>query len=302
MRSLIVALVALLTNAATACGQALGEQRPPQDRLYASESAWAPKTALAQEKALADALAALAPQRPGVRDVYVLAAGLWSDNVFINEAGEGAKVLASRFGAEGRTLVLANGALESRGYPAATPAFFNRALGRLGETLDPEEDVLVLFVTSHGAQGRGAIFHEPGRLQGALPPAGLSAALRDAGLRRRIVIVSACFAGEYVTPLADADTIVLTAAAPDRTSFGCEAERSWTWFGDAFINTALRGRSPLLQAFETAKLTIKGWEAREGHKPSLPASHVGAELAKLLPELDRALSRPAAPSATAAAR
>jgi hypothetical protein len=30
--------------------------------------------------------------------------------------------------------------------------------------------------------------------------------------------------------------VVLTAAAADKTSFGCEPSRDWTFFGDALFN------------------------------------------------------------------
>jgi hypothetical protein len=62
---------------------------------------------LAEHRRSTKALAALAPQRKGVVDAYVVSIGLDSDPVFGREAREAGKVLSRRFDAAGRTLVLA---------------------------------------------------------------------------------------------------------------------------------------------------------------------------------------------------
>lgn len=290
MRFLRIPVLALLL---LTLGNAQAQVKPRTDRIQSSENVLSPAEIAAEDAVFAKAIAALAPQRAGQRDVYVLAAGLWDDHVFLNEAQQSAKVLAARFGAEGRTLVLAQGALaREAGLPAATPALFNRALGMLGALMDRDQDVLVLFVTSHGAQGQGAVFQESGRLQAALSPGALAASLREVGPAHRIIIVSACFAGQYGAPLANAKTIVLTASAPDRSSFGCEPERDWTWFGEAFFNVALRGRLSLLDAFEQAKATVQGWEIRENQRASKPAAFVGEEMKAVLAQIEKPIQRP----------
>jgi hypothetical protein len=58
--------------------------------------------------------------------------------------------------------------------------------------------------------------------------------LREAGIRWKVVVVSACYSGTFVEPLADNHTIVITAASRSRTSFGCSDERHLTYFGEAF--------------------------------------------------------------------
>ena len=53
---------------------------------------------------------------------------------------------------------------------------------------------LLLFLTAHGNRDRTLALHMPERFDAVLTPAQLRAALDAAGVRNRLVIVSACFA------------------------------------------------------------------------------------------------------------
>jgi hypothetical protein len=98
-------------------------------------------------------------------------------------------------------------------------------------------------------------------MEGALRPMQLRNALQQANIRNKLVIVSACFSGHFIPPfLSDPGAMVLTAAAADKTSFGCEPSRDWTYFGDALFNHALRGGAGLFDAFNEATTLIAGWE------------------------------------------
>ena len=81
------------------------------------------------------------------------------------------------------------------------------------------------------------------------------ALLSASGAKYKVVIVSACYSGIF-TPLADADTLVITAASATRSSFGCKDGNVWTYFGEAFFANALRRTSSLTDAFETARAII----------------------------------------------
>lgn len=280
-------VLAILALALVETVRPAAAQAPPANQAAVYEIAQGPEAALAQHRSFSEAIAGLAPGRPGVRDVYVLAAGLWGDPVFQNEAREGGQILTKRFGDLSRSLLLLNGPEPGRaGAPAATPANLNAALAAIGEAMNGAEDVLILFLTSHGAQ-QGASFQDGDRLRGVLPPKALGAALEDAGIETRVVIVSACYSGVYVPAVASPRTAVFTAAASDRTSFGCEPENAWTWFGDAFLNIALRNGAGLTKAFELARATIQGWETRQRERPSQPQSAIGAEIAPILSELGK---------------
>jgi hypothetical protein len=86
----------------------------------------------------------------------------------------------------------------------------------------------------------------------------------------------------FTKALASENSIVLTAADENSTSFGCSNERDWTYFGDAFFNQSLAEGVSLEKAFEDAKLKISKWEARDEVPPSSPQGHFGASISAKL--------------------
>ncbi|MEZ5938346.1 MAG: C13 family peptidase [Hyphomonadaceae bacterium] len=272
---------------------------PFRGNFGAIEAALPPAEAARQAELMAKSLEAIAPERKGVTDTYVLAASLWSDPVFEREASEGAKILARRFDAEDRTIILSAGTGGvSRTYPVANPNNINAAIGKIGATINPDEDLVVVFITSHGSPDGSVAMQEFNRLGGALRPHHLRNALNAAGVKKRVVIVSACFSGHFILPFYDDNSLVLTAAAADRSSFGCTPENEWTYFGDALFNHALRSGEPLVQAFDTSLGLINKWEdklvadydampsAQKAKSPrpvpSNPQKHVGEAVAPLV--------------------
>ena len=206
----------------------------------------------------------------------VVALGLWSDQgVFLSEAGRAAKIIAARYGHGGRVIVLSN----SRRSFAAGPAGMVRAIRSAERGLDPERDVLFLVLTSHGSpQG---IAEKGGGQEGLLAPDMLASILRESHVRQKVVVVSSCYAGIF-TALSDPDTLVITAADATHPSFGCQAGATWTYFGDAFFNQAVRrgeaSAGSLRQAFTEASAIVRARELSQGFEPSNPQIAGGAHV------------------------
>jgi hypothetical protein len=221
----------------------------------------------------------LAPQRPGTVDAYILSFGLWGpQSVFESEAKGAARVLAARLDGEGRTIVRFNG---KRRFGARPPDLI-AAADAVGRVLDPAEDVAVLVLTSHGTPQGVAI--AAGKDQRLLSPDVARALLDRTRARYRILIVSACYSGVFAQALADPRTLVVTAAAATKPSFGCRDGATWTYFGDAFFNQALKSEATLPAAFSRARALVTERERREGFDPSEPQIAGGAEvLARLNP-------------------
>jgi hypothetical protein len=232
------------------------------------------------------ALATLQPQRPGTVDAYVVVAALDADPVFGREAREAGRVLARRFDAQGRTLVLANDEGTDKADAAATPDGLARALTSIASLMDRREDVLVLYTTSHGSPHAGLNFRDPARGAAIIAPAQLAAMLDGPGIKNRLVILQACFSGQFVPALAAPRTVVATASSSMNSSFGCAAGNDWTFFGYAFINEAMRQPDTFVRQFRRAFVTIFGWEQHLDYKPSSPQISIGSDTAGWLAALD----------------
>lgn len=235
---------------------------------------------------LAQALAALQAQRPGVVDAYVVVIALDSDPVFNREAREAGRVLARRFDAAGRTVVLAADEGTDKGQAIGSPLNLAAALGRVAELMDEQEDVLVLYSTSHGTPRAGLNYRDLARGSAVITPEQLSAQLAERKFQNRLIILQACFAGQFVPALAAPRSVVVTAASAMRSSFGCTAENDWTFFGHALVNQALRQPDSFVRQFRRAFVTIYGWEKKLGIEPSDPQISVGKDAAGWLAALD----------------
>ncbi len=219
----------------------------------------------------------LEPQRPGIVDAYILSFGLWGpQSVFESEAKGAARVLEAALDARGRSIVRFNG---KRRFGARPETLFAAAKA-VGAVLDAEEDVAVVLITSHGLpEGVGLVM---GRDQRLVTPEDVRRLLAATGARHRVLIVSACYSGVFAKALADERTLVITAAAPDKPSFGCQDGATWTYFGEAFFAQALRDERRLDAAFAKARDLVTAREKREGFDPSNPQIAGGAAvLAKL---------------------
>ncbi|WP_375250827.1 C13 family peptidase [Sphingomonas sp.] len=250
---------------------------------------------LAEHRRLSAALQSLAPERKGTVDAYVIVAALDSDPVFGREARATAAVLTRRYGAQGRSIVLAgsDGQRDSL-LPMGTPASLDMALARVAEVMNPAEDVLILYTTSHGA-GFGLYYNDGDQGYGAISPARLWSQLSTLGIRNRLILISACYSGVFVPILSSDTTAIVTASSAERSSFGCQADNDWTFFGDALVNHALRQPVPLPRAVEQARTTIAGWESDARLTPSEPQVAIGAGAERWLALLERHLPAGAAP-------
>jgi Peptidase C13 family len=247
---------------------------------------------LAQPERLDAALSALESRRPGQANVFVLGVSGWgSQQVFARELNQSLAILDQRFSTAGRTIRLANNADDQDSHPLATIQNLASALRGLAARMDRENDVLLITMTSHGSQNGFALQNE-GLVRRVLHPEALKAMLDRAGIRNRVVLVSACYSGAFVPVLADENTAVITASAADRSSFGCSDHRNWTYFGEAFFEHGLRGGETLAAAFGTARELVTKWESEQKLTPSRPQIHIGARLQQRLPTVIGALPSP----------
>jgi tetratricopeptide (TPR) repeat protein len=220
------------------------------------------------------ALPALAAEsKPQVR---IVSFGLFGDqDVFESEAKGAAQIAAGRFGGAAAAI-----RFNSKTREDATAETLAATLQATGMGMDADHDILLVILTSHGSRA-GIAVKTPSR-EAILSPLDLVIMLEATHVRHRIVVISACFSGVFIPPLADPDTLVITAADAEHTSFGCRNGNAWTFFGDAFFNMALRRTGNLRDAFAQASAAIRKREIQNHFEPSNPQMAGGENVERIL--------------------
>lgn len=237
-----------------------------------------------QQQQMLDAeMVKLRPQTPFTTDIYFVGMAAYAEqDVFMREVLAVRDIVVRRLGLAGRTLTLINNRETVDSYPLANRHNLARVAAGLGHVMDVDDDVAVLFLTSHG--------YEDSSLAVEFGPLGLNdiyaedirSSFDQAGIRYRVIIISACYSGGFIEGLKSPDSIVITASARDRASFGCSAERDWTYFGEAYFNDALNHTTDFVAAFDEAAAAIATRERREMKEASSPQIWVGDNIARHL--------------------
>lgn len=225
------------------------------------------------------------------RVFFVGFAGVARQRVFAEEIKFGEKIVASRFNVKDRQLLLLNDRRDLTTFPIGTVTSLTYGLKLVGQRMDPNRDILFLALSSHGsADPLLSVSNGSLGLQ-QLTGEDLSAALQASGIKRRIIVISACHAAAFIPHLKNPDTIIIAAAAADKTSFGCSDDRDLTYFGEAFYRDALPKAQNLEDAFRLAKEAIALRETQEHQKASEPEAYFGGELQRVLDANPMAPSR-----------
>lgn len=234
--------------------------------------------------------AAVKPERPGVVDLYSITyAPYGDDEVFLRESSMINDVLEERFNAAGHMQELVSHPATLERLPWASLENLERAINRAADLMNPDEDVLFIYLTSHGAQdGELAASLWPLQMD-ALTPQTLSLWLDKAGIKYRVIVVSACYSGSWIAPLQNDNTLIMTAADATHTSFGCGSGSELTFFGRAVFDEALRETYSFEEAFQRALPVIRERERQagkvDGH--SNPQIYVGEHIKPVLRALQQ---------------
>ena len=166
-------------------------------------------------------------------------------------------------------------------HDGARPATLDNVLDAVASMGPAAGQGCFVFATSHGARGYGLVLTaEDGRE--ALSPAALDRALvRGCGNAPTVVVVSGCFTGIFAQPpMTRANRVVLTAARPDRTSFGCGAGRAYTVYDRCLLDIWDAGGT-WRHAYDVIRRCVASEERRGRFTPSEPQAWFGAAVAAL---------------------
>jgi hypothetical protein len=215
---------------------------------------------------------------------FVGFAGVASQRVFAEEIKLGAKIVGTRFKVKDRQLLLLNDRRDLTTFPIATVTSLAYGLKLIGQKMNPDRDILFLAFSSHGSSDPELSVSISALDLQSLTGEDLNAALQASGIKRRVIVISACHAGSFIPPLKNPNTIIITAAAAEKTSFGCSDARDLTYLGEAFYRDALPKARTLQDAFTQAKAAIALRETQEHQKASDPQAYFGDSLERVLAE------------------
>jgi hypothetical protein len=257
----------------------------------------------AQPRLLERELAALKPSAKRAIGMYFVgAAGYADQDVFMNEVLFVSELFKNRFATDGHSVVLINNPKTAAERPIASATSLALAFKRIAAVMDSNKDVLFLYLSSHGSPDHKFALDFGAMQFNDLDPQRLRQILDESGIRRRVIVVSACYSGAFIDALKNPDTLVITASAADKNSFGCSNEADFTYFGKAYFDDALGKTDSFIDAFALARPLIAAREKKEHFDPSDPRISVGARIRPVLDEFARqragarvAISGPAAP-------
>ena len=250
-----------------------------QGKLDALNPASEPVLA-AQDFIMDRVLDELEDERPGVTDLYFV--GFAPDSRrpgFVADVDAAQRAMDERWHTKGRSVALVNSPLTVAERPFATITHLRQVLLEIGDTIDADDDVVMLYLAgSSGADHTLAAINPPLELVG-LSPQGLKELLDAAGIRWRIVVVSTCYAGAWVDALKDDETAVIASSSANVRGSDCAGGISPTSFGEAFFTQGMRRNDGLAVAFDVAKRDLARSRAPE------PVMAIGGSIAEHLKKL-----------------
>ena len=237
----------------------------------------------AQPRMVRDSLARLSPRVAGKPNLYLLTlAGDGGEDVFRNEAEYAAQLFSTRFGPTAHSLVLENNPATLTTHPLASWSNLEAALGGLEQIMQPDQDILLLYVTSHGSEDHFLLVQMDPLPLDQIGAQDLAGILAMHHFKWKVLVINACYSGGFVPPLRGPGTMVLTAARSDRSSFGCGSESDITYFGHAWLEDALNHTDNFVDAFKRASSEIATWEKQDKLTPSEPQLDIGSGIEQQL--------------------
>lgn len=219
------------------------------------------------------ALRKLKPPAEDAINLYFLAvAGDGTQEVFRREVDFVRAQFDARFGTRGHTVTLINSRNTVGAAPMATVTSIRKAVSAIAAKMDKERDILFMYLTSHGSKEGTVSLDLEGMRFPDLSAKELASVMKASGIRWKVVVISACYAGSFMEPLKDSGTLVIAAARADRRSFGCADENDFTYFGRAFFKESLPSADSFEDAFAKATHLIKEWEDRDNTERTAASS------------------------------
>jgi len=225
----------------------------------------------------------LQASHPDIPNMYFLGiAGDGTQGVFRREVLYVKEYFDKHYATEGRSMALINGDKTFATHPLATTTSIALTLDAMADRMDSNKDILFVYLSSHGSQDFQLSLNQHSIRLKDLSAENLASMLKDLPVRWKVIVVSSCYSGGFIPALKDNYTLIITAASPDKTSFGCSDRNEFTYFGEAYFKDALPAADNFLDAFTLARAIVAEREASEGFESSKPLIYKPSRIVKQL--------------------
>jgi hypothetical protein len=225
------------------------------------------------------ALDSLQASNPDKIELYSLVvAGYGTEEVFRRESKFIENLFTSQYGNRATAIYLANSQRSLAEHPLATRTSISAAIARIAERMDKEQDIFFLYITTHGSKNKTLSLNHNGLALRDIDAKWLGDLLKATGIKHRVVVLSACYSGGFIDEIKDAQSLIMTAAAADKTSFGCADDSLFTYFGKAYFKESLKPGVDFESAFFKAKKLVTVWEKEKKITQSNPQIHSNAQV------------------------
>jgi len=240
-----------------------------------------------QNKLLETAIGNVLPtEKDKINLYFVGVGGDGKQDVFYKEVSTVQTIFDHSFDTAQRSVILANNLKSIDEAALATTQSLTEVLQGLDQKMDVENDILFLFLTSHGSKDHRFVLDQQGMELADLSAKTLGRIIDESAVKWKVIVVSACYSGGFIPELEDENTLVITAADDDRKSFGCSDDADMTYFGRAFFQDSINETESFVAAFENAKDLVKERELEhvedEGAQHSKPQISTSAPISQHL--------------------
>ncbi len=224
-----------------------------------------------QETLLQTAWSGLQTNDPNEIDLYFLGvAGDGKQAVFRREIQFVQDYFDKTYKTMGKSMSLINDKQTVESIPLATRTSIQRTLSTMANRMDPEQDILFIYLSSHGSSDFELSLDQPGFSLPDLSAKAFAEILNELPMKWKVIVISACYSGGFIPELKNEQTLIIAAAADDKRSFGCDDKNDFTYFGEAYFKTALPQTNDFITAFDKAKEIVNEREKSQDYDNSYP--------------------------------
>ncbi|MFT5658079.1 MAG: hypothetical protein ACI9KN_001358 [Gammaproteobacteria bacterium] len=224
-----------------------------------------------QNTLLVKSWASLEANDPAKVELYFLGiAGDGSQAVFRREIQFVQNHFDRHLNTAGKSIALINAKQTIDDIPLATITSVRASLEKIADKMDVDNDILFIYLSSHGSKAFDFSLHQPAMALPDISAETLRQIIDESPIRWKVIVVSACYSGGFIPALQDAQSLIITAAAAEKTSFGCSNEAEFTYFGEAYFKDALSQTNDFERAFDIATKIVKTREKEQDYDHSNP--------------------------------